>query len=95
MTLSYASLSDDETLEMVTKCIIRNLEEGHSMLTAWREITKREYFGQQELLDMIPSTFKLLIANIAQGDWIMTDTCNADRKFRRLLIEDITEIANK
>ena len=95
VTLSSAILSEDETSKVVTKCIILNLEEGHSMLTAWREITKRGYFGQQELIDMIPSTFKLSIANIAQGDWIMTDTCNADRKFRRLLIEDITEIANK
>ena len=65
------------------------------MLTAWCEITKREYPGRQDLLYMIPSPFQLLIANIAMGGWIMTDTCNAARKFRRLLIEAITEILNK
>ena len=62
------------------------------MLTAWREITKREYPGRQDLLDMIPSPCQLSIANISKGGWIMTNTCNALRKSRRLIIEAITEI---
>ena len=41
VTLSYTILSKDETSEMVTECIIRTFKEGCSMLTAWREITKR------------------------------------------------------
>ena len=65
------------------------------MLAAWREITKREYPGQQDLLDMIPSPCQLFITNISEGGWIMTDTFNATRKFWRMLIEAITEIANK
>ena len=65
------------------------------MLTAWREITKWGYPGQQELLDMIPSTYQLSIAKISKGGCIMTDTYNSAQKFRSLLIEAITDIANK
>ena len=35
------------------------------------------------------------IAKITKGGWIMKDTWNAARKFRRFLIEAITEIANR
>ena len=80
---------------MVTKCIIRTFKEGRSMLTAWREITKREYPGRQDLLDIITSPCQLSIANISKGGWIMTDTCNAAQKFRSLSIETITEITKK
>ena len=65
------------------------------MLTAWREITKWEYPGRQDLLDMITSTCQLLIAKIAKGGWIMTYSCNAARNSRRLLIEAIDKIAKK
>ena len=65
------------------------------MLIAWREITKQEYLGRQDFLDMIPSPCKLFIENIANGGWIMMNTCNSPRKVRRSLIEYITEIANK
>ena len=95
VTLSSAILSEYETLEMVTKCIVRTFKEGHSMLTDWREITKREYPGRQDLLDMIPCPCQLSISNIYKGGWIMTDTCNATRKFRRLLFDTITEITKK
>ena len=65
------------------------------MLTGCREITKREYLGRQDLLDIIPSPCQLLIEKIAKGGWIMTYTCNAARKCRRLLFEAITEITKK
>ena len=65
------------------------------MLTAWRKITKWEYPGQQDLLEMIPNPCQLSIANIAKVGWTMTDICNSARKFWRFLIESITEIANK
>ena len=44
---------------------------------------------------MIHSPCQLLIVNISKGGWIMTDTCNASWKFRRFLIETITEISDK
>ena len=66
VTLSSTILSEDETSEMVTKCIIYTFKEVRSMLTAWREITKREYPGRQNLLDMIPSPCQLSIENIAK-----------------------------
>ena len=80
---------------MVTECIIRNFKEGRSIITAWREITKQEYPGRKDFLDMISNNCQPSIDNISKGGWIMTDTCNADRKFLRLLIEAITEIAKK
>ena len=95
MILSSAILSEDETSEMVTKCIMRTFNEGCRMLTSWREITKREYPGRQDLFDMIPSPCRLFISKISKCGCIITDTFNATRKFRRLLIEAITEIANK
>ena len=65
------------------------------MITAWRIITKRQYPGQQYLLYIIPSPCQMLIANIAKGGCIMTDTCNTVWKLRRLLIEAINEISKK
>ena len=65
------------------------------MLTTWREIIKRAYPGQQYLLDIISSPFQLSIEKLSNGGWIMTYTCNAAHKFRRFLIEAITETANK
>ena len=81
MTFSSAILSEDETLDMVTEFIIHTFKEGCIMLTDWREITKREYPGRQDLIDIIPSPCRLPITKIAKGGWFMTDTCNASRKF--------------
>ena len=72
MTLSSTILSEDDTSEMLTKCVIRTFKEGRSILTDWREITKRGYPGRQDLLDTIPGPFQLSIANISKGGWIMT-----------------------
>ena len=74
MTLSSAILSEDETLEMVTDCIIQDFKEGRSMLIAWHEITKRGYPVRQDLLDMIPSPCQLSISNISKDGWIITYT---------------------
>ena len=38
---------------------------------------------------------ELTLAKLAKGGWIMTDTCNAARKYRRLLMESIKKIAEE
>ena len=93
VTLSSAILSVDETSEMVTEAILRTFKEGRGILETWREVTAREYPGRQDLLDQIPKAAELTIAKLAKGGWIMTDTCNPARKFRRLLKAAIIEIA--
>ena len=73
VTFSSEILSEYEISEMVTKCITRTFKEDRSMLTVWPEITKRDYPGQQYLLDMIAIPCQLSIAKINKGGWIMTD----------------------
>ena len=42
---------------------------------------------------MLPKACELTLAKLANRGWLMTDTCNAARKFRRLLKDSIREIA--
>ena len=54
---------------------------------------QREDPGRQDLLDRIPLAYQLSIAKLAKSGWIMTDTCNAATKFRKLFIESIKQVA--
>lgn len=93
ITLDNCILSKDETSECVRDSIITSFAEAARMLTKWREVTAIMYPGRQDLLDLIPLASELTIAKLAQCGWIMTDTCNAARKYRRLFVESIKEVA--
>ena len=45
------------------------------------------------LLCLVPSAGDLSLAKLAGKGMVMVDTCNTARKFRRLLIEQIRQIA--
>ena len=93
VTLSSAILSEDDTGGMITEAILRTFKEGRAIIDVWRAITLREFPGRQDLMDILPMDSQLTLAKLAMGGWIMTDTCNPARRFRRLLIEAITRIA--
>ena len=92
-TLSSSILAEDETGEMITEAILRTFKEGRVILDTWRAVTFREFPGRQDLLDLIPKAYQLTLGKLAKGGWIMTDTCNPARRFRRLLSAAITQIA--
>lgn len=95
VTLSSAILSEDETSEVLTDAILRTFREGRGILKVWREVTAREYPNRQDLLDLIPKPHQLTLSKLANGGWVMTDTCNPARKFRRLFVAAIKEIAKE
>ena len=51
------------------------------------------YLNRPELLARILQANELTSANLADGGWVMTDTCNAASKYRRLLVKSINQIA--
>ena len=65
------------------------------MIEAWREVTERLYPNRPDLLARIPASADLTIAKLAKGGWIMTDTCSAARRFRRLLKAEIHKIGKE
>ena len=93
VVLDSAILSEDETAEMTTDAILRSFQNGRRMLTAWRRVTMREFPDRPDLLVLICEPSQLTMAKLADGGWIMTDTCNTARKFRKLLKEAIKEVA--
>ena len=95
VTLNSAILSVDETSEMLCQAILRTFKEGREMLETWHEVTVREYPNRPDLILLLPKAGKLLVAKLAMGGWLMTDTCNPARKFRRLLMKAISEVAEK
>ena len=48
-----------------------------------------------DLLARIPQANKLTIVKLANSGWVTTDTCNDARKYRRLLVKSINQIAEK
>ena len=56
-------------------------------LNRWREITAREFPGRPDLLDRIPKADGISITKLGNGGAITTDTCNAARKTRRILVD--------
>ena len=53
------------------------------------------YPNRHELLASIPQANELTISKLSDGSWVMTDTCNAASKYRRLLVESIKQIAEE
>ena len=91
--LDNAIMSKNETSECVHDSIIRSFDSAAKMLEEWRAVTRKLYPGRQDLLDRIPLAYQLSIAKLAKSGWIMTDTCNAATKFRKLFIESIKQVA--
>ena len=95
VTLDSACLSVDETSEMIADSILRSFSSGRVMLQEWRDVTAQLYPGCNDLLDRIPQPILLTIAKLAQSGWIMTDTCNTARKYRRLFVAAIIKVARE
>ena len=83
----------DGTGEMVRDSILRFLQTGRQILDRRRDITSRMYPNRPDLLSRIPQTNELTISKLANGGWVMTDTCNAARKYCRLIVKSIKQIA--
>lgn len=95
ITLDACILSEDETSEMVVDGILQSFQSGRLMLEEWLEVTQVLYPDRPDLWALIPKSEELTIAKLARSGWIMTDTCNAARKFRKLFIEAIHEVAKE
>ena len=53
------------------------------------------YPKRPDLLERITQVNELTISKLADGSWVMTDTCNAARKYLRLLVESIKQIVEE
>ena len=95
VALSSAIVAVDGTAENQVVAIERTFAEGREYLRNWREVTERMFPNRQDLLDQIPLPLKLTLARFHNEGWIMTDTCNTARKFRRLLREHIVKLAKE
>ena len=58
-------------------------------LKRWKEVTMREFPDRPDLLILIPDPGSINIDKLGDGGTITTDTCNAAKKVRRLLVEYI------
>ena len=65
------------------------------MLDRRQDLTSRMYPNWPELLARIPQANELTTDKIADGGLVMTDTCNAASKYRRLLVKSIKQIAEE
>ena len=93
VTIDSCIMFVDGTGEMVRDSILRFLQTGRQILDRRRDITSRMYPNRPDLLSRIPQTNELTISKLANGGWVMTDTCNAARKYCRLIVKSIKQIA--
>ena len=93
IVLDSAIMSECETVPLLNQAIQRTFKEGGERLDSWRKVTEREYPGRPDLLEMISLATEFTLTELARKGWIMTDTCNPARAFRRNLKASIQEIA--
>ena len=93
ITLSSSIIVVNGTSEMLVECILHTFKEGRGMLKACKQVTKRMYPNRLDLLALIPGLSKLTLPKLTKGGWVTTDTCNPARRFRKLLISAISDIA--
>ena len=88
-TLNSCILYVDGTREIVRDSILKSFRNSRQMLDRWRDLTSRMYPNRPDLLARITHANELTIAKIADGGWVMIDTCNSVRKYLRLLVKSI------
>ena len=80
---------------MVRDSILRYFQTYRQMLHRWQDLISRMCPNLPDLLARILQANELTIAKLDDGGWVITDTCNAARKYCRLLVEPITQIAEE
>ena len=71
------------------------LDKLKDRLKRWKEVTMREFTDRPDLLLLIPDPDSINIDKLGDGGTITTDTCNAEHKVRRLLVEYINGTVNE
>ena len=62
----------------------------------WKEVTAREFPDRPDLLELIPDIDEINIDKLGKGKaTLITDTCNAARKLRRILVERIEGVVHE
>ena len=80
---------------MVRDITLRSFQTGRQMIDRWQEPTSIMHPNRPDLLERKPQANELTIVKLADGGWVMTDTCNAARKYRRLLVKPTKQIAEE
>ena len=85
----FLSMGPDKWLETASS--------GHSKLESRCYISgkTRMYPNWPDLLARIPQANELTISKLADGSWVMADNCNDARKYLRLLVKSINQIAEE
>ena len=85
-------MSVNENREMVRYIILWYFQTGRQMLDRCLDLTSRMYPNRPDLIARIPQANELTIATLDDGGWVITDTCNAARKYQSLLVKLIKQI---
>ena len=89
LILSCACVVEGETSEQTCEAVLKEIEEGATLIQDWREVHQRKYpDGKHD----IPDAKEMNVGKLGRGA-ISTDTANAARKQRRLLGEAIAMAA--
>ena len=95
ITLSTSIIAEDETAESLSISIMQTFKESGKLLDAWQDVTVEMNPAWVDLLDMTPKGSDLTLSKLAKQGMITTDTCATARRFRQLLINEITAVAEK
>lgn len=78
--------ADNGTAESRVAAIQRTFREGRELLQHWHDITALIFPCNKRLLSLLPDPSRLTLARLAKHGFLMMDTCDTSRKFRRAFI---------
>ena len=81
VALSWAIFAADGTAESGVVAIQSKFSEGYDLLNNWHEVNRHMFPDRQDLLDKLPDTMKLTLAQIAEHVRLMTNACIRAQKF--------------
>eukprot|EP00957_Ditylum_brightwellii_P165666 12611766-Ditylum_brightwellii.AAC.1 len=70
-------------------------QQGRNLLQSWRDGTACEYPDNNELLELIPKPEVLYVSRLANGAYLMTDTCVTEQLFKTKFVKTIQQIAKE
>ena len=93
--LSGCILAVDESADSTLGAISGCFRESGKILDGWRNITKELYPDRPDLLALIPRGSQLALTKLGKHGFTMTDTCDTARKLRRLIADEVKQIAQE
>eukprot|EP00957_Ditylum_brightwellii_P023127 1744959-Ditylum_brightwellii.AAC.1 len=93
--LDLGIIAKNKTAQGTLHSIMCTFQQGRDLLWSWRDVTAHEYPDANELLELIPKPEALCISRLANGAYLMTDTCITEQLFKAKFVKTIQQIAKK